>query len=225
MKSYFEKFWSEQSDPLHTSADEEYLNAYGDELAMLLPKNAKAVLDLGCGTGTFYKRLNFDKAQVFTGVDFSQKMLGQFRHFYGDDFLNEEKELICADASKFLDDKQYDLIFSNSVVQNFSVEMFESHLDNAYTMLNSEGVLVIGSILWKTCEHAFASGEAKSSPHFNPFWKTMLIKCSTDFKRNGRWYSEREILSSCEARGFEVKFYGSLHYRYRIHAVCTKKNH
>ena len=219
MLNKFEKFWADKADPLHRSTDALYLDKYSSELSILVENKVyNSVLDLGCGTGTFYERLKFDKATHFVGVDFSQKMLSVFEQNFPD------AKLVCANAAEYLDDGRYDLIFSNSMLQNFDIEMLRQHLENAKKMLSPDGVIVIASIPWKRLKFSYLSGEASATPKKAHFVKGLIGAITRSAADNGRWYTCKEIATLADNLNLTTEFFGSMHYPYRMHVILHNRD-
>ncbi len=84
-----------------------------DLLAMVEPKPAMRVVDLGCGTGELTRLLhNQIRARETLGIDNSEAMLAQSGAFGGSgDFFRK------GDIAEFRAPKQYDLVFSNAALQ------------------------------------------------------------------------------------------------------------
>jgi SAM-dependent methyltransferase len=176
----------------------------------------KRVLEIGCGAGDLYSYLGFDRL-TYRGVDFSESMLGEFRK------RHPGANLVCAAGDTYRDDGQYDLIFSNQVLQNFDVSMMENHFAGAATMLRPGGVLVCGSLPLKQNRLAFYTGEMTSGakvPLHRKLWVYFLLFRS-DFI--GHWFTFREIQGLADRYDFVVSFYGCMLYPYRFHAVCRKR--
>ncbi len=216
-------FWSGQIDPMHRSSNKDYLDAYGKELYFLIEKKTfKSVLEYGCGSGTFFKRLKFDNSNYYLGVDFSESMLETFRVNFP--FIKRKKNvrLVCDDASTFFCEKKFDMIFSNGMVQHLTKKMFKLHLKNSLSMLNDGGSIVIASIPWRSQFFSYFSGESGSNPLkasvLKAFW-SLTYKSSW---LNGRWYSCKEVAIMANYFGLNYSFFGSLHYPYRMHVVLTK---
>lgn len=97
-------------DPIAIDYDDIHANAKAeDENNTILSSftgNQGSVLDIGCGTGLFYKHLKFDK---YTGIDPSSLMLNAFhmKHHPSPDL-----HLINTRFEEFYQDKKYDLIIS-----------------------------------------------------------------------------------------------------------------
>src|SRR5262245_39842981 len=107
------KYWEGKTAPLHRVDSEDFYRKFAQEMKVLLGEEPPtSVLDIGCGTGAFYKPLGFDRTD-YKGVDFSDSMLKEFRATHGD------VKLECHDGSDYRDDRTYDLIFSLGVIQNF----------------------------------------------------------------------------------------------------------
>ena len=224
MREFFQEFWSKQSDPLHRSADPEYLDAYGRELQVLLgERDFVNVLELGCGTGTFFSRLGFDQATQYVGVDFSQSMLEVFERGLLGRPKPKQFSLVCKDASTFHTKQKFDLIFSNAMVQNFNKEMLDEHLRHSSDMLSQNGILIIGSVPWRSVLYSYLSGEAGPNPYSAHAIKAMLGVLQRSTWMNGKWWSCKQISTLARKNGFESDFFGSMYYPYRMHVKLRLK--
>lgn len=206
------KFWAEQADPRHPySAD--FLVNHGGELALVCGDAAgKRVLEFGCGTGTLFEVMGLQNAGSYRGVDFSEKMLAVFRA------THPNVDLVCADASSYLDQSQYDLIFSNQMVQYFSPEMFGRYLGNARRMLAPGGRLVVGSVPWRGARNAFYLQAYNPDSRRGLLRRlAVLARARVGIDQIGRWYSYRECAELAQRHGLTVTYFGSLQFPYRFH--------
>src|SRR5262245_38138004 len=112
--SKYQSYWDKQSTPQHTANTHEYFCSYANELKLLLPKPPFcSVLEIGCVNGALFELLVFNNTD-YTGVDFSRSMLSIFHERY------PRHRLIVARGEEYCDQKKYDLIFSNALVQYFN---------------------------------------------------------------------------------------------------------
>lgn len=211
----FQNFWKNIDDPLHRSDSEAHYQNYAAELNLLLKDAQKSrVLELGCGNGAFYTHLGFDGADRYVGVDFSPAMLKKFSEDHPDVELHEH------DGSTFLVDEKFDLIYSNGMIQNFDAAMMDSHFANAQAMLAPGGMLVCASYPWVSARDGYYAGDAGAIPSKPPSWINAKLSVFRRSRRiMGHWYSTYELTQLAERHGFMIDVYGSLHYRYRNHAV------
>jgi cyclopropane fatty-acyl-phospholipid synthase-like methyltransferase len=212
MQRDWRKFWAEQSDPRHPySAD--FLVNHGGELALVCGETTgKRVLELGCGSGTLFDVMGLEKASLYRGVDFSAKMLAAFLS------THPTVDVACADASSYVDQGQYDLIFSNQMVQYFSAKMFRAHLANARRMLSPGGRLVVGSIPWRGARNAFYLQAYDSGSRRRRLRQlAVLARAYIGIDQIGRWYSFRECKAEARRHGLTVAFFGCLQFPYRFH--------
>lgn len=215
-RSYYD-FWAEIDDPLHRTDSDEHMDAYGSELQLLFQGSiaGRSVLDLGCGNGALYRPLGFHTAGKFVGVDFSPAMVRAFRSNH------PSTEVVEHDASTFRIDGTFDLIFSNSVVQNFDLDMFRQHLRNARAMLAPSGAIVVASIPWRQLRPAYYGGMTGAAPaHRNPILRApaTAVRMLRRSHVMGRWYTMVEVADVASEFGLVSTFYGSIHYPYRFHA-------
>lgn len=211
-------FWEGQTSPLHTHNDENYYSSYGKELILLYDDfKYDSVLEIGCGNGALYPYLGFsDKSYV--GVDLSQSMLENFREKYP----NKNLDLIHIGAGEiYKDEKKYDLIFQNGVIQHFDNKMVEEFMAASYQMLAPGGRIVIGSIPWKLCKKGYYFGEFR--PNKSSFIGKLYGYIMSYKSIMGNWYSFADFREFANKYSLKVEFFGSLLYPYRFHVVFTKE--
>jgi predicted TPR repeat methyltransferase len=218
--AYWRDFWGDKTDPLHTYKNQKHYSEYGKELSVLLPSDVNAVLDLGCGSGALYKPLRFDKAKLYVGVDLSKSMLDEFQTDYPNLSLHE------GDAGAYKDDNKYDLIFSNAVIQYFSLDMLRQQMEKALGMLSENGTIIHSSIPWKALQKKHAFGYL-TYPYKSKGIKAALFYLANSLglmKNNtmGRWYSIEEFEKIAEEFGLSAKFHGSMYYPYRFHVTLKR---
>jgi SAM-dependent methyltransferase len=205
-------FWSDQNDPRHPKTAD-FLLRHGREFTLLgVEPTGKRVLELGCGSGSLFEAIGFDRARCYRGVDFSEKMLAAFRA------THPGVDVSYGDASSYIDDSKYDLIFSNQVAQYFSRSMLARHVANAHTMLAPGGAIVIGSVPWRGSRAAF------HLQSYNPGSDRRLIKALAVLARSyvgvdriGRWYSFGEFTRIAKKHGLTATYFGCLQLPYRFH--------
>jgi trans-aconitate 2-methyltransferase len=96
----YERFRRERSQPFY------------DLLAMVRPRPAMRLLDLGCGTGELTKELHLRlEARETLGLDTSEAMLAKAASHAGGGLRFEQ-----GDITTFAPDEPYDLIFSNAAL-------------------------------------------------------------------------------------------------------------
>lgn len=158
--------------------------------------------------------LGFDKVERYRGVDFGEAMIEAFRGEH------PTADVLVAEGSGYRDDSQYDLVFSNGVIQYFDRKMLASHFANARTMLASGGRFVCASVPWRAKRPGFHSGEFGAGKPRTRF-ATMLSRFAEWSGRNpmGLWWSRADIVECAAKNGLSCKTYGSMHYAYRFHAV------
>jgi SAM-dependent methyltransferase len=213
-EKHWKSFWAKETRPRHAVDSEEFYKSYSNELLILFGDAVpKRVLEIGCGTGALFPYLNFEKCHRYLGVDVSQAMLSQFKA------RHPQANVILSDGENYRNDEQYDLIFSNGVIQNFSHSMLDAHLACSKDMLDPNGRIISAMIPWRPAYHAYCSGSLLQSPNAGllryakvriALWKDGIM---------GRWYDHNELALLARKHGLKVKFHGSLHYPYRIHAV------
>jgi cyclopropane fatty-acyl-phospholipid synthase-like methyltransferase len=205
-------FWSNESDPHHPKT-RDFLLLHGREFALAgVNPNGKRVLEIGCGSGSLFQAVGFDQAGTYRGVDFSEKMLATFRA------AHPGVALSCADASSYIDDSKYDLIFSNQVAQYFSRGMLKRHIVNACAMLAPGGTIVIGSVPWSGARAAFhlqAFGPANERRLMRGL--AVLARSYVGIDRMGRWYTYGEFTRLAQRHHLRATYFGCLQFPYRFH--------
>lgn len=207
------KYWQDLQTPLHRSNSADYYQQYAAELNILI-KGAKLqrVLELGCGNGDLYQYMNFDKADTYKGIDFSAAMLEDFSRKY------PEVDLECGDASAYCDDRKYDLIWSNGVIQYFDYQMLANHFTNAKSMMTKDSIFVCASVPWKL--HKYSSMTGESYGQRKNISKGIINYAKNIFKDSmGTWYDPDSIRDLAEKSSMSVEFFASMHYMYRFHVV------
>ena len=112
------------------------------------------------------------------------------------------------------------MVFSNGVVQYFSVPDLRSHFLHAKSMMRPGARLICASVPWRRMRGGFLRREF--GPSQFPLAIRALRWLNNQRKSDdgiGTWYELeqfRELAADC---GFEISFYGSLHYMYRFHVV------
>jgi cyclopropane fatty-acyl-phospholipid synthase-like methyltransferase len=207
------QYWQNLDTPLHRSSDDSYYRQYAAELKILFKgKSIDRVLDLGCGNGDLYEFLGFNQASLYKGVDFSIGMLDKFKERY------PEVSVECFDASSYREDKKYNLVFSNGVIQYFDYQMLSNHIVNAQAMMEKDSILVLASVPWKLHKFSSMTGESNGI-------KKNIIKGLVAYGKNtikdsmGTWYDPDIIIELASANSMRVEFFASMHYMYRFHAV------
>jgi SAM-dependent methyltransferase len=207
-------FWARQEDPRYGTDQADFARNHGREISILLgDSTGKSVLELGCGSGTLFKILGFDRSRVYRGIDFSQSMLDAFRATY------PGVDVVCGDASSYRDSNRYDIVFSNQVVQYFDRRMFERYVSNARAMLAPGGRLVVCSTPWTT---ARAMYHLQPMPGYRGRYLRQLSLLALSYvgvDRIGKWYSFGDFRHAARLNGLDAQFFGCLHYPYRFHAV------
>ncbi|MCC6626603.1 MAG: methyltransferase domain-containing protein [Chloroflexi bacterium] len=99
--SQYERFRDERSQP------------FFDLLALVRPRPAMSVVDLGCGTGELTRRLHEHlQARATVGVDSAETMLARAASVAGDGL-----SFRLQDLTTLVPDERYDLVFSNAALQ------------------------------------------------------------------------------------------------------------
>jgi lipopolysaccharide exporter len=213
----FRRFWADKSTCLNHSESADFYAAQGRELRQLLAKpEYKSVLEIGCGEGSLFPHLHFDK-DIYRGVDFSSHFLETFRS------RHPGVQLECAEGASYCrENQQFDLILSNGVVQHFDPQMFSQHIANARRMMHSNSELICGCILDKNRRRLYDSGIYNGANGGR--WKILLkstVRRLLGLDAMGYWYDQKEIATLARQHGLAVRFIPSAIYPYRFHAVLT----
>ncbi len=215
-RQYWQKFWAEKNNPLHSSSDPTYYDKLAAELSLLLPDSFSSLLDIGCGSGDLYQRMGMDKID-YVGIDLSQAMIKKFKSEF------PRADVRLCDVRDFAGDQLFDVIFSHGVVQNLSPVEFDSMLATTAKMLSPRGQIIHAGVLWDRGRSLVESGVLQNHPL--PFVKRAAISLltRTGVKRGmGHWYSMRKVRAQAKRHGLEAKFFGSLLYPYRFHVALSQ---
>jgi len=218
----WKEFWNKQTNPLHSYNSEQWYELFAEEINLILKASeyrGGAVLETGCGNGALFPYLNINKAD-YTGVDLSESLLALFKE------KHPNIDLICGDASTYSSKQRFSLIFSNGVVQYFDQKMLDVYIDNSMNMLQDNGVLLLGNLLWKDVRNQYHSGELVRGENVKktkyPRLKLLKAKVWSFFGMHdsmGHYYNPRDFYRYPA----EVTFYGSLFHPYRFSVVLKKK--
>lgn len=215
MRKVWASYWREQSKPLHQVDNEDFYKKHAAELRLLTGNSVqRAVLEIGCGDGALFRHLGFDNASRYVGFDISPSMLAEFK--------NREKdvELYEGSATDIRIDGQFDLVFSNGVVQYLDMSEFLRHLKCVKGLLAPGGQYICGSIPAKERFLFTAFGKGGYPPKFS-MWAGFKEVGAYLLGRSplGQWFSLRDIESGARRAGMRANVFGSIHYLYRYHAV------
>jgi len=217
----WEEFWQHQTSPLHRNNDSNWYCLYAEELNTIFKSvgySSGAVLELGCGNGGLYPYLNIDK-DAYLGVDISESLLTLFQE------KHPSVRLIKGNAADFYEDKKYELIFGNGVVQYLTKPQVRQCVKNSLRMLDRSGVLVLANIPWKQQRWPAYSGELAKKLDYRPhlIFKYFASRVLRRADPIGYWYSPRDF-AEFEALGYSVVIYGSLFHPYRFSVSLKKTN-
>jgi SAM-dependent methyltransferase len=204
-------YWQHRTEPGWDQATSSHYRMLARELLLVLDEfRPRSVLEIGCGSGDLFPFFGFE-ADSYTGVDLSPAMLDRFRARY------PGLDLRCGDGAAFREDRHYDLVLSNGVVQNFSLDMLDTHLRNARAMVGDGGCVVLGSVPWRRHYSRFTAASAWSEARRGRLLQSLgVLLRGPGF---GRWYRCNEVARVAAHHGLAARFFGSATYMYRFHAV------
>jgi trans-aconitate methyltransferase len=108
---------------------------YGEDLINLLdPKRNERILDLGCGSGQLTFKIN-ESAKEVIGIDKSPEMIQDAKSKY------KNIEFKVADASNFMFNEKFDVIFSNATLH--WVTDYKGAIESMFKNLNPNGKIVL----------------------------------------------------------------------------------
>ncbi len=220
----WKNFWEKQSTPLHHFNDEKWYEFYAKEINLLLDVmeyQGGSILETGCGNGALFDYLNINKND-YVGTDISQSMLNIFQAKY------PQIELVCSDCTLYTVDRKFSLIYSHSVMQYLNPKQLDLYVQKSLSMLEEDGILLVGNILWDKNKADFYSkryspGELslKFSQGSIPMYLKNIVKQFVGKDFLGYWYSPSDFLKY-QNQQIQAYTFGSLFYPYRF-SVAFKK--
>jgi cyclopropane fatty-acyl-phospholipid synthase-like methyltransferase len=220
----WKNFWENQSTPLHHFNNNKWYEFYAREINLLLETleyQGGSALETGCGNGALFDYLKIDK-EDYIGTDISQTMLDIFKA------KHPQVELICIDCSSYTVDRKFSLIYSNGVIQYLKPKQLDLYIQNSLSMLEKDGILLIGNILWDKNKADFYSkryspGELslKFSQGSIPMYLKNIVKQFVGKDFLGYWYSPSDFLKY-QNQQIQSYTFGSLFHPYRF-SVAFKK--
>jgi len=208
-------FWADKATPLANDSQASR-SLLAQELRLLYSDWSPIhVLEIGCGNGRLFDDLGFPPAS-YRGVDFGPRMLESFHASHPD------LDLVQAEGSSYCDERSYDLIFSNGVIQNFSRDMLDRHFRNARTMMHDASRLVCAGVPWRALRPEYDLGL------FSPGGRASAVRRLENqvLRLLGRdlmgvWYQPEEIAVLARKHGLAARFHGSVAEPYRFHVVMS----
>jgi lipopolysaccharide exporter len=215
----FRNFWSDKTTCLNHSEAPEFYAEQGRELREILASERyRSVLEIGCGEGSLFKYLHFGP-EVYRGVDFSSHFLEVFRS------RHPGVQLECADGASYCADKQFDLIFSNGVIQHFDPEMLDKHVANARKMMHTNSEFFCGCVLDKRSRGMYDAGTySGANGHKLQRLLKAKVRRALGLDPMGFWYGQKEFAELAHRHGLGVRFVPSKLYPYRFHAIMRIAN-
>ena len=213
---HWAEFWSNKTDPFHSSSDEHHYDRIAAEIRLVLPDRFTSVLEVGCGNGCLYERLGFDKVAYF-GIDYSQSMIASFASAFPD------ANVSVADYRSYAAPSSFDLIFSHGVVQYLTIGELEEQIAKAAGQLKAGGYIVHTGVLRKSCRNALMGGELWAEPGNWVKNRLRVVAEAVGLRRSmGYWHAIPDVRRISQRHGFTSKFFGSLLHPYRFHVVMQK---
>jgi ubiquinone/menaquinone biosynthesis C-methylase UbiE len=165
------------------------------EMMSHVPRGARHVLDLGCGTGFFLAELDARHPGA-VGLDISHDMLKVSGKYV------PRARIVTGDAEKLpFRDGSFDAVFCKGSLHHTRDHV--GFLENSRKALSKDGVLVMS----EPCND-------------NPLIRAarwVLYKVSAHFHEDDQGFGKKQIVSLCERAGFDVllvKKYGVLAYTF-----------
>ena len=221
-EDHWQTFWSNQTTSLRGQDTDRFNSAYGKELRLLFEdEHPRRVLEIGCGDGSLYRHVGFDQAEVYRGVDISPSMLAEFER------RHPQVRTVCSPGQEYLDNNTWDLIFANQVLQYLTKPMLNEMFSHARAMLAENGVMVCAGIPWRRLRFEFYRGDlavARKPGFRNGAARTAFGYLYRLWKPDlGKWYDLEDFEELADKFSMSVKFYSSMNYMYRFHAVLHPK--
>jgi len=129
-KKHWDKKWKRVNEelPIHNFTKRSY--------KLAKEKNAKTLLDIGCGNGR--DSIYFaDKGLNVTAVDFSKEAIEQIKK------KRNNINALVTDIAKYKTTKKFDIIFANLAIQFFDDKTTTKVFNNLYTILKPKGLFII----------------------------------------------------------------------------------
>jgi SAM-dependent methyltransferase len=214
---YWKSFWQTRSDPLHTDNSSDYYSRMAAELSLLLDvADNSYVYEMACGSGTFYRRLGFDRTH-YVGADYSPAMIEAFKK------SEPSVNLSVADVRVYSPPKKVDLIYSNGMLQYLSISDVDTMTRHCTSFLNEGGSIVHAAVPWKALRwQLFSGGLALKQPSLARAVAIYVAEVTRLKPSLGTWFSLQTLRHIATKNGLTVSFYGSHYYPYRFHIKMTK---
>lgn len=233
--NYFEQ-WKGRVSPLHAYNDAEWIKKYNEEILFYLKGN-KNIIEGGCGNGDFITN-NYGLFDSYLGVDFSETMI---RHAIDKIKNNPDVKNVEFKTGNILEidkysEKQYDVFFSNSLIQYLNYNEMITLFNKSYYIIKEDGFVLHLNVPNKSMRNHYLMNLHKSlisysalslcfnylRTHFYVIKKNLFGKFDDSI---GNWYTKEEIIRAAEITNFSVEFFYSIYppYSYRYHIKLTKK--
>ncbi len=214
---FWQGFWQSRSDPLHSDRSDVYYDNMATELKLLFNLGPESsVYEMACGSGTFYRRLGFDKSN-YVGIDYSPAMIEAFKA------AEPGANVDVADVRTFAPKTKMDLIYSSGMLQYLSNNETADLIRHSADLLKDGGSIVHAGLPWKPMRWEFFSGTLVQRPEGTLRAAAIYAAEATGIKPIlGNWFSGAFLNKLGSTNNLKVSFYGSHSYPYRIHVKFTK---
>lgn len=169
------------------------------------------VLDIGCGTGRYFHRL--ENVNKLTGIDISESMIECARSPVKAELITYEIELMVGNVFDMsFESESFDLIYSIGVFGEHSP--FDAFIcDKLYTWLRTEGILLFTTVDSSSKQKGLKRRIAES---ILPFWAQKILN-----EKRGYFYMQTEelkrIMVKSPFKEFELFKVEDIH----VHDVCV----
>lgn len=143
MEAKFERLWlidPEQFNPLRNCMQRERLERTWIVIEQYIDLNGKQVVDLGCGAGTFSRRMR-DAGAIVEAVDIAQNAL---KHFQESDSHNIHTRQDAMPETR-LSDESYDLVAAMELIAELPTDDYRLFFAELARIIKPDGYLICSS--------------------------------------------------------------------------------